>query len=51
VADFLTIRQILEKQLLGDVHTFEGNFFRYRPEKRPNAWREQPEPAVEFCTI
>ncbi len=44
VADFMTIQQILQQQLLGDVHTFEGNYFRYRPEQRPNAWREKPEP-------
>ena len=44
VADYMTIQQILQQHLLGDVHTFEGNYFRYRPEAKPNAWREQPEP-------
>jgi scyllo-inositol 2-dehydrogenase (NADP+) len=44
VADFLTMQQVLQQQLLGDVHTFEGNYFRYRAEARPNAWREKPEP-------
>jgi len=43
VADFMTIQQILGQQMLGDVHTFEANYFRYRPERRPNAWREKPE--------
>ena len=44
VADYMTIQRIIKQQLLGDVHTFEGNYFRYRPEKKPNAWREKPEP-------
>ena len=37
VADFLTIKEILNKKLLGDVHEFEGNYYRYRPEAKPNA--------------
>lgn len=40
VSDFLTIRDILDKQLLGEVHTFEGHYDRYRAEARPQAWRE-----------
>lgn len=40
VSDFLTIKDILDKQLLGDVHTFEGHYDRYRAEARPQAWRE-----------
>lgn len=44
VADFMTMQQILQQQLLGEVHTFEGNYFRYRPEAKPNAWREKPAP-------
>lgn len=44
VSDYRTIQQILQQQLLGEVHTFEGNYFRYRPEAKPNAWREKPEP-------
>jgi predicted dehydrogenase len=44
VSDFLTIREILDKQLLGDVHTFEGHYDRYRAEARPQAWREHELP-------
>ncbi len=44
VADFLTIKEILQKKLLGDVHEFEGHYDRYRPEAKPNAWREEPKP-------
>lgn len=44
VSDFLTIREILEKNLLGELHTFEAHYDRYRAEERPNAWREKPKP-------
>ncbi|MEJ7768006.1 MAG: oxidoreductase [Chitinophagaceae bacterium] len=40
VSDFLTIKEILDKQLLGDVHEFEAHYDRYRAEARPKAWRE-----------
>jgi scyllo-inositol 2-dehydrogenase (NADP+) len=40
VSDFLTIKEILDKKLLGEVHTFEGHYDRYRAEARPQAWRE-----------
>lgn len=44
VADFLTLQQILQQGLLGDVHTFESHFDRYRPEPKPAAWREEALP-------
>ena len=45
VADFLTIKEILSKKLLGEVHEFEGRYERFRPDPKPgNAWREQPLP-------
>lgn len=40
VSDFFTIKEILDKKLLGEVHTFEGHYDRYRSEARPQAWRE-----------
>ena len=42
VSDYLTIKKILDQNLLGDVHTFEAHYNRYRAEERPNAWREKP---------
>ncbi|MDQ2753847.1 MAG: Gfo/Idh/MocA family oxidoreductase [Bacteroidota bacterium] len=42
VSDYLTIKKILDKKLLGDVHTFEAHYDRYRAEERPDAWREKP---------
>ncbi|MGV3658060.1 MAG: Gfo/Idh/MocA family oxidoreductase [Chitinophagaceae bacterium] len=44
VADFRTMQQLLQQNLLGDVHTFEGHFDRYRPQPKPNAWREEALP-------
>lgn len=44
VADFLTIRQVLQQNLLGPVHEFEAHYDRYRPEPRQNAWREENKP-------
>ena len=34
VTDFLTIKEILHKNLLGDIHEFEAHYHRYRPEAR-----------------
>ena len=44
VADFRTMQGLLQQNLLGDVHTFEGHFDRYRPQPKPNAWREEAKP-------
>ena len=44
VNHFLTIRQILEKGLLGEVHDFEAHYDRFRPGPKPNAWREEDLP-------
>lgn len=44
VSDFLTIRDILDKKLLGEVHEFEGHYDRYRAAARPQAWREAVKP-------
>ena len=44
VSDFLTIRQLLKEKMLGEVVEFEAHYDRYRPEQRPNAWREENTP-------
>jgi scyllo-inositol 2-dehydrogenase (NADP+) len=38
--DFLTVRHMLEADLLGPITRFESRYERYRPEPRPHAWRE-----------
>ncbi|CAN5743630.1 Gfo/Idh/MocA family oxidoreductase [soil metagenome] len=44
VSDFLTIKRLLHNKLLGEVHEFEAHYDRYRPEAKPNAWREEAAP-------
>jgi len=44
VSDFRTIVEILQQKQLGDVHEYECHFDRYRPEAKPNAWREKAIP-------
>lgn len=42
--DFLTLRKILDKGLLGEVLEYEATFNRYRPVATGKAWREAPNP-------
>jgi scyllo-inositol 2-dehydrogenase (NADP+) len=44
VSDFLTIRKLLSEKKLGQIVEFEAHYDRFRPEQRPNAWREKAEP-------
>ena len=44
VGDFVTLRQLLSEGELGRVVQFESHFDRFRPERKPSAWREQPLP-------
>jgi scyllo-inositol 2-dehydrogenase (NADP+) len=40
VSDYFTIKEIVDKKLLGEIHEFGAHYDRYRAEARPNAWRE-----------
>ncbi|RYF86827.1 MAG: hypothetical protein EOO00_12900, partial [Chitinophagaceae bacterium] len=40
VSDFLTMRDLLNEKLLGDVHEFNATYDRYRPDGIPGSWRE-----------
>jgi scyllo-inositol 2-dehydrogenase (NADP+) len=42
--DFLTVRQLVASGTLGRLVLYESHFDRYRPQVRPNAWRERNEP-------
>ena len=47
VSDYLTIKKILNQNLLGPVHEYICHFDRYRPDPRTYAfWREAPEPGA-----
>lgn len=39
--DFLTVKEILNKNLLGRLAEFESRYDRFRPAVNPNKWREQ----------
>jgi len=42
--DFVTVQHVAGEGALGRVVTFESHFDRFRPELKPNAWREQAHP-------
>ena len=42
--DFLTVKEILSKSLLGHLAEYESRFDRFRPAVNPNKWREQSLP-------
>src|SRR5205809_706278 len=42
--DFATVRRVVGEGDLGRIAIFESHFDRFRPELKPNAWREQAYP-------
>jgi len=44
--DFQAIRQLVAEGALGRIVRFETNYDRFRPNLKPNAWREKPEPGA-----
>jgi len=42
--DFATVQQVVSEGALGRVVLFESHFDRFRPERKPNAWREEALP-------
>ena len=42
--DFQALRQLVESGALGRIVCFETHYDRYRPNLKPGAWRERPEP-------
>jgi len=45
-SDFLTLRQLLSGDLLGELVNYEGRFDRWKPEPNPKAWKEEPNPGI-----
>jgi len=43
-ADFQGLRKIIDSGELGRITRFESTYDRYRPSRKPGAWREQPGP-------
>jgi scyllo-inositol 2-dehydrogenase (NADP+) len=46
VGDFVTLRALVSEGVLGRIVLFEAHFDRFRPELKPDAWRERPEPGA-----
>lgn len=42
--DFATVQQVISDGAVGRVVTFESHFDRFRPERKPSAWREEELP-------
>lgn len=42
--DFLTVKQLLQEGILGDINSIESRFDRYRPEPRTTYWKESDIP-------
>jgi predicted dehydrogenase len=39
--DFLTIKNVLQKNYLGDIKEYEAHFDRYRPEYKATSWKDE----------
>jgi len=46
VSDFLTMRDLLNDNVLGKIHEFTATYDRFRPEAIPGAWRESDIPGA-----
>ena len=42
--DFMTIKRIIDENILGEIYEFEAHFDRYRPDVNPLKWKEQELP-------
>lgn len=42
--DFATVQKVIADGAVGRVVIYESHFDRFRPERKPNAWREEPLP-------
>lgn len=45
-SDFLTVQQVIEKQLLGRLVEFQASYHRYRNYIAPNTWKEEARPGT-----
>jgi predicted dehydrogenase len=44
--DFLTVRKIIDNNLVGQLVEFEAHYDRYRNFIQPNTWKEEPKPGA-----
>jgi len=46
VGDFVTLQKLVSETALGRIVMYESHFDRFRPDQKPSAWRERPEPGA-----
>jgi len=46
VGDFVTLQRLVAAGTLGRIVVYESHFDRFRPDQKPGAWRERPEPGA-----
>lgn len=44
-SDFLTVHRLIKGNFMGDVHTYEAHYHRYKPEPNVKQWKEVANPA------
>ncbi len=43
-SDFLTIQKVIKSGVLGEIHSYEAHFDRYKPVLNPKKWKETVQP-------
>jgi scyllo-inositol 2-dehydrogenase (NADP+) len=43
-SDFLTVQHIVKSGILGEIHSYEAHFDRYKPQLNPKGWKEAADP-------
>jgi predicted dehydrogenase len=46
IGDFVTLQRLVSDGTLGRIVVYESHFDRFRPDQKPGAWRERPEPGA-----
>jgi scyllo-inositol 2-dehydrogenase (NADP+) len=44
-SDFMTVEKVIESGVLGEIHTYEAHWNRYKPVLNPKKWKEEEGPA------
>lgn len=43
-SDFMTLQQVIKSGMLGEVHTYEARYDRYKPDLHTKQWKEETKP-------
>lgn len=43
-SDFLSVQQVIKSGILGEIHSYEAHFDRYKPALNPKGWKEAADP-------